>query len=153
MYNLIIDTKVNLIREIIMENKIENEKQNKWDRRFMNLAKEVATWSTCVRNNRQVGSVIVKDKRVIATGYNGAPVGVTSCLEKGYCLRDRMNIPSGTMAEYCYATHAEQNALVQAAKMGIAVDGASIYITHRPCTICTKLLINAGIRKIFYGIN
>lgn len=135
-----------------MDNSINIEKQKKWDRRFMNLAKQVATWSTCVRNNRQVGSVIVKDKRVIATGYNGAPAGVTSCLERGFCLRDKMNIPSGTRAEYCYATHAEQNALVQAAKLGIAVDGSTMYVTHRPCTICTKLLINAGIKRVVYGI-
>lgn len=135
-----------------MDNSINIEKQKKWDRRFMSLAKQVATWSTCVRNNRQVGSVIVKDKRVIATGYNGAPAGVTSCLERGFCLRDKMNIPSGTRAEYCYATHAEQNALVQAAKLGIAVDGSTMYVTHRPCTICTKLLINAGIKRVVYGI-
>lgn len=127
--------------------------QEKWDRRFMNIAKEVASWSTCVRNNRQVGSVIVRDKRIIATGYNGAPAGVESCLERGFCLRDKLDIASGTRQEVCYATHAEQNALVQAAKLGISVDGATIYITHRPCVICTKLLINAGIKRIVYDVN
>lgn len=124
---------------------------NKWDQRFMSLAKEVSTWSTCVRKGRNVGSVIVKDKRIIATGYNGAPAGVTSCQEKGFCLRDKLGIESGTRHEICYATHAEQNALIQAAKLGISVDGATIYVTHRPCTICTKLIINAGIKRIVYG--
>lgn len=126
---------------------------SKWDKRFMSLAREVSTWSTCVRDQRQVGSVIVKDKRIIATGYNGAPSGVTSCLERGYCLRDQLGIESGTRQEVCYSTHAEQNALVQAAKLGTAVDGATIYVTHRPCVICTKLLINAGIKRIVYGYN
>ena len=125
-----------------------NSKQ-KWDARFMELARLVGTWSTCVRRN--VGSVIVKDKRIIATGYNGAPSGVESCVSKGFCLRDKMGIASGTRAEYCYATHAEQNALVQAAKLGISVDGATIYVTHRPCGICTKLIINSGIKRIVYG--
>ncbi len=121
---------------------------NKWDKRFMSLAHEVASWSTCLR--RKVGAVIVRDKRIIATGYNGAPSGVTNCQEKGYCLRDKQGIESGTRQEVCYSTHAEQNALVQAAKLGIAVDGATIYITHRPCVICTKLLINAGIKRVVY---
>ncbi len=125
-----------------------NSKQ-KWDKRFMQMAKLVGTWSTCVRRN--VGAVIVRDKRIIATGYNGAPAGVESCEGKGYCLRDKMGIASGTHAEYCYATHAEQNAIVQAAKLGISVDGATIYITHRPCGICTKLIINSGIKRIVYG--
>lgn len=128
-------------------------KQNKWDRRFMDIARCVSTWSTCVREGRQVGAVIVKDKRIMTTGYNGAPAGVKSCEEKGYCLRDKMGIASGTRHELCYATHAEQNALVQAAKMGVSVDGATIYITHQPCVICTKLMINAGIKRIVYGYN
>lgn len=129
------------------------EKQKKWDERFMELAQTVSTWSTCVRNKRQVGSVIVKGKRVIATGYNGAPAGVMSCAERGYCVRDRLGIASGTRAEICFATHAEQNALVQAAKLGVSVDDATIYVTHRPCVICTKLIINAGIKRIVYGYN
>lgn len=127
------------------------QKQKKWDRRFMDMAKMVASWSTCARHGRQVGAVIVRGKRVIATGYNGAPSGVTSCIDKGYCLRDKLHIQSGTRAEICFATHAEQNALVQAAKLGISADGATIYVTHRPCVICTKLLINAGIKRIVYA--
>ena len=139
------------------ENTIEGKPyevvSSKWDKRFMNIAKEVAKWSTCARNNRQVGSVIVRGKRIITTGYNGAPAGVESCVEKGYCLRDKMGIASGTRAEVCFATHAEQNALVQAAKLGISVDNTTIYVTHRPCLICSKLLINAGIKRIVYGVD
>lgn len=140
-----------MVEKKVEKNKKPTNSQEKWDKRFLNLAREVATWSTCVRNHRQVGSVIVRDKRIIATGFNGAPSGVTSCQERGYCLRDKMNIASGTRQEICYSTHAEQNALVQAAKMGIEVDGATMYITHRPCVICTKLLINAGIKRVIYA--
>lgn len=132
---------------------MKEDKVLKWDKRFMKIALDIASWSTCVREGRQVGSVIVKDKRIIATGYNGAPAGIESCAEKGECLRDKLGIPSGTQHETCFATHAEQNALVQAAKLGISVDGATIYITHQPCVICTKLLINAGIKRIVYGYN
>lgn len=129
------------------------QKRIKWDRRFMEMAKLVGTWSTCFQENRHVGSVIVRDKRIIATGYNGAPSGIENCVEKGECLRKKMGIESGTRQEICYATHAEQNAIVQAAKLGISVEGATIYVTHRPCTICTKLIINSGIKRIVYGYN
>jgi len=128
-----------------------DESQLKWDKRFMELAKNVSSWSSCVRSGRQVGAVIVKDKRILTTGYNGAPSGVKTCKEKGYCLRDKLNIPSGTRAEMCYAIHAEQNAVIQAAKMGISVEGATIYVTHQPCSVCTRILINAGIKRIVYG--
>lgn len=129
--------------------KSPEKSRKKWDKRFMKLASEVASWTTCVR--REVGSVIVRDKRIIATGYNGAPAGVLSCEEKGYCIRDRLNIASGTRQEICFATHAEQNALIQAAKLGISVDGATIYVTHQPCIICAKLIINAGIKRVVYA--
>lgn len=134
-----------------MNKKMVNDKakQEKWDKRFMEMAQLVGTWCTCHR--RKVGAVIVKDKRIIATGYNGAPSGVENCLERGYCLRNKLQIPSGTKAETCYSVHAEQNAITQAAKLGIAVDGSTIYITHQPCTICTRLLINSGIKRIVYG--
>ena len=128
-----------------------NESQLKWDKRFMEMAYNVASWSSCVRSGRQVGSVIVKDKRILTTGYNGAPSGVKTCKEKGFCLRDKLNIPSGTRAEMCYAIHAEQNAVIQAAKMGISVEGATIYVTHQPCSVCTRILINAGIKRIVYS--
>ena len=123
---------------------------NKWDERFMQLAETVANWSSCYQENRHVGAVVVKDKRILTTGYNGAPSGIESCAERGECLRRVRNIASGTMQEVCYAVHAEQNAICQAAKMGISVDGATIYVTHQPCTICTRMIINAGIKKVVY---
>ncbi len=121
---------------------------DKWDKRFMNLTEEVGTWASCFR--RKVGAVIVRDKRVMATGYNGAPSGITSCLERGDCLREKMNIESGTHAELCYAAHAEQNAIIQAARYGINIDGSTLYCTHQPCVICAKMIINAGIRRVVY---
>ena len=123
---------------------------DKWDVRFMQMARLVASWSSCYQANRQVGAVIVKDKRILTTGYNGAPSGLVSCKDKGECLRKKLNIPSGTRQEICYAVHAEQNAIVQAAKMGISVNGATIYVTHQPCSICTKIIINSGIKKVIY---
>ncbi len=123
---------------------------DKWDSRFMKMADFIGSWSSCYQENRQVGAVIVRDKRIITTGYNGAPSGVKSCKEKGECLRKKLNIASGTRLESCYAVHAEQNAIAQAAKLGESVDGATIYVTHQPCTICTKMIINSGIKKIIY---
>ena len=123
---------------------------DKWDSRFMKMADFIGSWSSCYQENRQVGAVIVRDKRIITTGYNGAPSGVKSCKEKGECLRKKLNIASGTRLESCYAVHAEQNAIAQAAKLGESVDGATIYVTHQPCTICTKLIINSGIKKVVY---
>ncbi len=123
---------------------------DKWDVRFMQMARLVASWSSCYQQNRQVGAVIVKDKRILTTGYNGAPSGLVSCKDKGECLRKKLNIASGTRQEICYAVHAEQNAIVQAAKMGISVSGATIYVTHQPCSICTKIIINSGIKKVIY---
>ncbi len=123
---------------------------NKWDKRFMEMADLVSTWSSCYQQNRQVGAVIVKDKRVLTTGYNGAPAGIKSCVEKGECLRRKNNIPSGTRAEMCYAIHAEQNAIIQAARIGTSVKGATLYCTHQPCVICSKMIVNAGIAKVFF---
>ncbi len=99
---------------------------------------------------RKVGAIIVKDKRVLTTGYNGAPAGISSCVERGECLREKMNIPSGTRAETCYAAHAEQNAIIQAARYGANIDGATLYCTHQPCVICAKMIINAGIKRVVY---
>lgn len=124
---------------------------NKWDVRFMDMAKQVATWSSCFQHNRQVGAVLVKDKCVISTGYNGAPAGVTSCTDRGECLRQKLDIASGTRHEMCYAVHAEQNAIVQAARLGMPIAGATLYCTHQPCVICAKMLINAGICRIVYA--
>ena len=123
---------------------------NKWDKRFMELTETVATWSSCFQPNRQVGAVIVKDKRVMTTGYNGAPAGVENCKEKGECLRRKLNIPSGTQHELCFAVHAEQNAICQAAKLGVSLDGATMYVTHQPCVICTRMIINSGVKRVIY---
>ena len=123
---------------------------DKWDGRFMQMAYTIAGWSSCFRAGRRIGCVIVKDKRIMTTGYNGAPAGIKTCREKGECLRDRLNIPSGTRMETCYAVHAEQNAIVQAAKLGVNIDGATLYCTHQPCSMCCKMIINSGIRRVVY---
>ncbi len=123
---------------------------NKWDERFMQLAETVAEWSSCFQQNRHVGAVIVKDKRILTTGYNGAPAGLKSCAERGVCLRRERNITSGTMQEVCYAVHAEQNAIIQAAKLGISLEGSVMYVTHQPCVICTRMIINSGVKKVIY---
>jgi dCMP deaminase len=117
-----------------------------WDEYFMGIAKLTSERSTCLR--RKVGAVIVKDKQVVATGYNGAPKGIAHCDEMGGCLREKLKVPSGERHELCRALHAEQNAIIQAATSGQSVEGATIYITHQPCVICAKMIINAGIRKI-----
>ena len=114
----------------------------------MEIADIVKTRSTCIR--RQVGAVIVKDNRIITTGYNGAPSGLTHCIDNGGCERERLNVPSGQRHELCRALHAEQNAIIQAAKIGVSTEGATIYITTQPCVICAKMIINAGIKKVVY---
>lgn len=118
-----------------------------WDEYFMTIAHQVASRSTCLR--RQVGAVIVKDKRILATGYNGAPSGLRHCAEVG-CLREQLGIPSGQQQELCRAAHAEQNAVAQAACSGTSIEGASIFTTTQPCVMCAKILLNAGIREIVY---
>ena len=123
---------------------------DKWDKRFMQLAETVATWSSCYQENRHIGAVIVRDKRILATGYNGAPQGVESCRDRKECLRRKLDIPSGTRQEICYAVHAEQNAIAQAAKQGIPVEAATLYCTHQPCVICGKMIINSGIKRVVY---
>ncbi len=116
-----------------------------WDDYFMDITQRVATRSTCLR--RQVGAVIVLDKRILATGYNGAPRGLPHCDETG-CLRERMGIPSGQRQEICRGLHAEQNAILQAALHGVSVAGGTVYVTHQPCITCAKMIINAGIRRV-----
>ena len=127
------------------------EKWTKWDFRFMDMAKLVSGWSSCYKPNRQVGAVIVRDKRILTTGYNGAPQGIPSCKERCECMRENLGIASGTRQEMCYAVHAEQNAIVQAAKLGLSLEGATIYCTHQPCSICTRLIINSGIKRVVYN--
>jgi len=118
-----------------------------WDEYFMEITHLVARRSTCLR--RQVGAVLVKDKNILATGYNGAPSGVAHCLDVG-CLREQMRIPSGERHELCRGLHAEQNAIIQAAKHGTNIDNSTLYCTTMPCIICSKMIINAGIRRIVF---
>ncbi len=118
-----------------------------WDEYFMSIAELVAKRSTCLR--RHVGAVIVKDKRILTTGYNGAPSGVAHCEDVG-CLRETLNVPAGERHEICRGIHAEQNAIIQAATFGVNISGGTIYTTHQPCFICTKMLINVHISKIIY---
>lgn len=119
-----------------------------WDEYFMQIADIVKTRSTCLR--RQVGAVIVKDNRIITTGYNGAPSGVAHCTDIGGCYREKLGIPSGERHELCRALHAEQNAIIQAANLGISTKDATIYVTLQPCVICAKMIINAGIKRLVY---
>jgi len=117
-----------------------------WDEYFMEMALLTAKRSTCLRRN--VGAVIVQDKHVIATGYNGAPKGIPHCEEIGGCIREQQKVPSGERHELCRALHAEQNAIIQAATLAQSIEGATIYITNQPCVICAKMIINAGIKRI-----
>ena len=123
----------------------------KWDQRFMDLAHTIGTWSSCYQDNRHIGAVIVRNKRILTTGYNGAPAGIQSCTERELCMRRALNIPSGTRHELCYAIHAEQNAIIQAAKLGLSIEGAVLYCTHQPCVICAKMIVNSGISRVVYG--
>ena len=116
-----------------------------WDEYFSRMAVLVSQRSTCLR--RKVGAVLVKDKRILATGYNGAPSSVRHCQETG-CLRQQLNIPSGQNHELCRGLHAEQNLLVQAALHGVSTKESTIYLTCTPCLICAKMMINAGISEI-----
>ena len=118
-----------------------------WDSYFMEIADIVSKRSTCLR--RSVGALIVKDKRILATGYNGAPTGLQHCMEVG-CLREKMKVAPGERHELCRGLHAEQNAIIQAAFHGVSINGAHLYCTHLPCSICIKMLINAGIEKVHY---
>jgi dCMP deaminase len=113
-----------------------------WDVYFMDIADLVSKRSTCLR--RSVGAVLVKDRRVLATGYNGAPSGLHHCLDVG-CLREQLGVPSGERHELCRGLHAEQNAIIQAALHGVSVNGSTLYCTNHPCIICAKMIINAGI--------
>ena len=123
---------------------------DKWDKRFMEMAHVIAGWASCYQENRKIGAVIVKNKRIMTTGYNGAPAGVKTCVERGECLRRKLNIPSGQRQELCYAVHAEQNAIIQAAKLGVSIDGATLYCTHQPCVMCAKMIVNSGIVRVVY---
>ncbi|MCM8787292.1 MAG: cytidine/deoxycytidylate deaminase family protein [Candidatus Omnitrophica bacterium] len=123
----------------------EKLKRPSWDEYFMKVAYLVSERSTCLR--RKVGAVLVKDKQILATGYNGAPIGIAHCDVTG-CLRQKLNIPSGQRHEICRGLHAEQNVLLQAARHGVSVKESALYITNTPCIICAKMIINAGIKEI-----
>lgn len=118
-----------------------------WDEYFMDMVETIKLRSTCIR--RSVGAIIVKDNRILATGYNGAPSGCVHCEQIG-CMREKLHIPSGQRHELCRALHAEQNAIIQASKYGVSIENSTIYITTQPCVICAKMIINAGIKKIVY---
>ncbi|MEO0233946.1 MAG: dCMP deaminase family protein [candidate division WOR-3 bacterium] len=122
------------------------DKRPSWDEYFMEITKLVASRATCLR--RKVGAIIVKDRHILSTGYNGPPKGVKHCDELGGCLREKLNVPSGERMELSRAVHAEQNAIIQAAKLGINIEGADMYVTNQPCFICAKMIINAGIRRV-----
>lgn len=128
-----------------MKQKVNADRRPTWDEYFLEVAALVAKRSTCRR--RRVGAILVKDKRILATGYNGAPSGLEHCLDIG-CLRERLKIPSGERHELCRGLHAEQNALIQASLYGISVKDSILYATNQPCIICAKMLINAGIKEI-----
>ncbi len=128
-----------------MKKKTISHRRPSWDEYFLEMSALVAKRSTCLR--RRVGAVIVKEKRILATGYNGAPSGLKHCVEIG-CIRQQLKIPSGERHELCRALHAEQNALIQACLHGISVKDATLYATNQPCVICAKMLINAGIKEI-----
>ena len=118
-----------------------------WDDYFMEITRLVARRSTCLR--RQVGAVIVRDKRILATGYNGAPRGLAHCSETG-CLREEMGVPSGEKQELCRGLHAEQNAIIQAALSGVSIESAQIYSVTQPCVTCAKMIINSGIKRVVF---
>ncbi|OPY90959.1 MAG: tRNA-specific adenosine deaminase [Syntrophus sp. PtaU1.Bin208] len=123
----------------------EGNSRPDWDEYFMDIASLVARRSTCQR--RKVGALLVKERRILATGYNGAPTGLRHCLEIG-CLREQLQIPSGERHELCRGLHAEQNAIIQAALHGVGIAGATLYCTNHPCVICAKMIINAGIVSV-----
>ena len=130
-----------------MLEKLENDRPS-YDEYFMEMAHVVSKRSTCLRRN--VGAILVKDKHILSTGYNGAPKGLKHCSEVG-CLRENMDIPSGERHELCRGLHAEQNAIIQAAVFGVSITNSTLYCTSTPCVVCVKMLINAGVKEIIYS--
>ncbi|MFO7898449.1 MAG: cytidine/deoxycytidylate deaminase family protein [Planctomycetota bacterium] len=116
-----------------------------WDTYFLNITRQVATRSTCLR--RQVGAILVRNRRILATGYNGAPRGLAHCAEVG-CLREQQNVPSGERHELCRGLHAEMNTFLQAASFGVSTEDSTLYATAYPCSLCAKMAINAGVVRI-----
>jgi dCMP deaminase len=124
---------------------MEKIERPSWDEYFLEVADLVSKRTTCIR--RRVGAVLVRDKKILATGYNGAPSGLKHCIDIG-CLRKELNVPSGERHELCRGLHAEQNVLLQAALHGVSTKGSTIYTTNQPCIICAKMLVNAGIKRV-----
>jgi dCMP deaminase len=124
-----------------------SEERPSWDQYFLKIAEDVAERAICVK--RKVGAIIVKDKHLLATGYNGAPKGFAHCTE-ATCIRKQMKVPSGQRHELCRGLHAEQNAIIQAAVYGVAIEGGTLYATYQPCVICAKMMINAGLERLVY---
>jgi dCMP deaminase len=120
-----------------------------WDEYFMEIVYLISMRSTCLR--RKVGAVIVRNNRILASGYNGVPSGITHCEDAGGCLREKLNVPSGERHELCRGLHAEQNAIIQAAYHGSSIQQGVLYCTTMPCIVCTKMIINAGIIKVIYA--
>jgi dCMP deaminase len=127
-----------------------SEGRPSWDEYFLEIAMLVGKRATCIK--RTVGAILVKDNRILSTGYNGSPKGMRHCAEVG-CIRKEMSLPSGQRHELCRGLHAEQNAIIQAAVHGVKIDGATIYCTYQPCVICAKMMINAGIVRIVFRGN
>jgi len=128
----------------------EQHRRPSWDDYFMRIAREVARRSTCLR--RSVGALVVLDKRILSTGYNGAPTGLPHCAETG-CLRQQLKVPSGQRHELCRGMHAEMNALLQGARHGIRLEGGTLYSTHVPCSLCSKMVINTGIVRVVGAVD
>jgi dCMP deaminase len=120
-----------------------------WDEYFMDIVHVIAKRATCLR--RSVGAILVKDRRILATGYNGPPIGMKHCDELGGCLREKLKVPRGERHEICRALHAEQNAIIHAARHGVSIEGSILYSTTAPCSVCAKMLINAGIKRVIYA--
>jgi dCMP deaminase len=119
-----------------------------WEDYFMEIARVVSTRSSCMR--RQVGALLVKNRQILATGYNGVPRGLSHCEDRG-CLREQLGIPSGERHELCRGLHAEQNAIIQAAYHGVAIQGAELYCTHQPCAVCAKMLVNSNVVAVYFA--
>lgn len=134
------------VYRLMKSRKIELSRPS-WDEYFMEIARLVAKRSTCLR--KHVGAVLVKDRRIISTGYNGAPKGLPHCSETG-CLREKLKVPEGERHEICRGLHSEENCIVQAAVFGVSTKGATLYCTHFPCSICAKMIINAEIAELVY---
>ena len=126
---------------------METDNRPTWDSYFMKITHDVAERSTCLR--RRVGAILVAEKRILATGYNGAPSNLRHCADTG-CLREQLNVPSGERQEICRALHAEQNAIIQSARHGVGIRGAVLYCTTQPCVTCAKMIINSGVTRVVY---